>query len=164
MPEGEALFPLQPSHLNGRAVAGGSLDCRCKKRRSPQGPHLSRWGAHPAGLSCVRPGRTSFNPFLFGLAHAPPRAPVAESPALGSYCTGKRRICRLRGSGACKTLWSFLFKPTTCRLLGAQPSLRLPGGYLRLSCTNWEEAQLKAVPFLGAPRLGQTLPPETSTC
>lgn len=34
--------PLQPSHLNGRAVAGGSLDCRCKKRRSPRGPHLSR--------------------------------------------------------------------------------------------------------------------------
>lgn len=136
--------PLQPSDLNGRAVAGGSRDCPCKKRVQPLGTPFIPVGENTPG--CVRPGSTSFNPSTLGWRTPHLAAPVAGSQALGSYCTYKRSIWRLRGSGACKTLWSSLFKPTTCRLLGAQPSLRLPGGYLRLSCSNWEKAQLKAVP------------------
>lgn len=123
--------PLQPSDLNGRAVAGGSRDCPCKNRVQPLGTPFIPVGGNTS--SCVRPGSTSFNASTLGWRTPHLAAPVAGSQALGSYCT-------------CKTLWSSLFKPTTCRLLGAQPSLRLPGGYLRLSCSNWEKAQLKAVP------------------
>lgn len=48
-----------------------------------------------------------------------------------------------------KTFWSSLFKPPTCRRLGAQPSLRWPCRRLLLSSTSWEKAELSTVPFWG---------------
>lgn len=63
-----------------------------------------------------------------------------------------------------KTFWSSLFKPPTCRRLGAQPSLRWPCRRLLLSSTSWEKAELSTVPFGGGgARFGQTLPEQTST-
>lgn len=164
MPEGEALFPFatQPSEWKSSGRREPRLPVQ-KKAQPPGTPFIPGGGGKHTRLGCIRPGRTSFNPSLFGLAHAP----FSSACGLRVWLSGPTVPIRGEFAG-CVDLEPV--KPsgppcsTTCRLLGAQPSLRLPGGYLGLSCTNWEKAQLKAVPFFGAPRLGQTLPPETSTC
>lgn len=63
----------------------------------------------------------------------------------------------------CKTLWSSLFKPPTCRLLGVQVALHLPCRRLLLSpAPTGRKHSLTQSPFW-APLLGQTFPEETLT-
>lgn len=145
-----------PAIWNGRPFAGGSLDCLLQRWGGPRAPFIQ--------VGYQRPGSTSFNPSLSEEVHAPLQpAPLARSPVPGfpwpiaefGGCVGPEPFPTLRAS---------LLRPPTCRLWGLQPCPRSPGRSLLLSRNPLGESRAQRSLVFRAPRLGQTLPEETSTC
>ena len=152
-----SLLLCLPAISNGRPFAGGGLDCCCREGAPPPRLHFSRWATK--GLEAPRLT-------LLSLRRCTPLSKQHLGESSAGFPLAHRRIWRLRGVPSC-------LKPSgpPCPGLpraGFSGLSRLCGCpviiSLLLTRNQLGESRAQRSLLFWAPRLGQTLPEETSTC